>query len=201
MVNLVPHVYVYGENGMMFEPKVLRSNFLRMMLSTRTLQRPTPGHDGAWNHPPAEIADRRFRIGFQHYMWTWLEPLAIPGRMVSVRGFKEIRWTAKNLKTIRHICPCSRFISSFRLDVEAQHASNFQGKKSVEQLRNMTAQQHTMLQNLGAATFELPVERFTFAEFNKLAAWLGANCTFASIVHSNDGGMKERPTSDRAGCE
>uniref|UniRef100_A0A7S1FFU6 Protein-tyrosine sulfotransferase n=1 Tax=Noctiluca scintillans TaxID=2966 RepID=A0A7S1FFU6_NOCSC len=201
MVNLVPHVYLYGENGMTLVPKPVpqvHSGYLR----SDSYLAGVPGQDGAWLHPPPDVADRRFRKVFPNYIWTWLEPPAIPGRIVTVRGFKEVRWTMKTLEMIMHVCPCSRFISSFRTDLEAQAATVFQRHRSVDELRQGNVQQREMLGNLSAATFEIPLELFSIEKFNKLAAWLGSNCTFTSVVHSNarDKTKVEKP-SKPARCE
>lgn len=201
MVNLVPHVYLYGENGMMFEPMTLDPNSL-YYLSRKDFSPRVPGRDGAWLHPPPEVADRRSRIGFQSYMWTWLEPPATPGRTVTIRGFKEIRWTAITLKTILHVCPCSRFISNFRLDLEAQHKSGWWVNQPINHLRFRTERLLEMMQNLSAPTFEMPLEFFSVEKFNKLASWLGSNCTFTSVAHSDAApGTQTEESLKQASCE
>ena len=93
--------------------------------------------------------------------WNLLRYLGV---LLLYVGSEEVRWAMNTLEMIKHVCPCSRFISSFRTNPEAQAKSPFQRKRSVDELRQKNAQQREMLKSLSAATFAIPLEQFAIEE-------------------------------------
>ena len=148
MVNLVPHVYLYGENGM-FEPKT-------------------------WAH-------------CDH---TWVQRNTVDPSSV------EDYFACVSMQ------PLHLLLSQ---DLEAQHESGSLANRSIgsiDQVRFRTEWRREMMQNLSAPTFEMPLELFSVEKFNKLASWLGANCTFTSVAHSNAArGTQTQESSKQASCE
>ncbi|CAE7249894.1 unnamed protein product [Symbiodinium natans] len=179
MVSLIDGVFLYGENyGALRHLGQMQERFF----STLAAQ----GHD-------APLLAERLLLHSQDWLWDFLTPPSFLNdwkQSVSIRGFKEIRWDATAFQFVRRTCPCSRFIFNYRLDKDAQSQSAFYKTRnaSPESLSIFTQQMRQLLEETELPFLELPLENFTLSSFNRLAHWLGAECRFTNITHSNANG-------------
>lgn len=178
MLNGIPGVFVSGENDN--EPSRLREIFAAGMQRVAS--------NVSWLQSYAS----RERMAMQEWIWETNMPEVTRMRRhhpITVVGFKEIRWTARDVEFIQHVCPCSRFIVSTRKNATRQARSGFfdRSKTPEHAVREANQRVETAVTTIHPVSrmFRIWLEDFSVDKFNALAAWLGFGCKFDRLIHSN----------------
>jgi len=208
MLNAVPQILMAGEN-----PFLLRQlDVFSTAHAARRRLEPQPGASGgAWWHPAIDLTDEVCDIQELTKDSIGLKAVEPPTR--AYVGFKEIRFTADLVTRMADfVFPCAKFIFNYRLDLEAQSASqlkHFQGHSQSGHLLNLTddlaAWQNSSEEHKSKA-FSLPLEHFDVDHFNDLLTWLGiTGCNYTKVLHANNGGYNAPskwalPLDDDSAC-
>ena len=113
---------------------------------------------------------------------------------ISTVGWKSIKiHTKAELKFLERVFPCARYILSIRRNTTNQKGSAFLKTKNVS-AADLRQQGNVLLdwgRNKDAKTLYLE-DNFTVSSFNRIASWLGHQCTYNVLVHDNNYGTYYR---------
>lgn len=196
MVNLLPGVYLTGENRMA-EPasKLWWSWYLQT-----ARRRQGQGEDGASQRGQLEFAP------FQCALQDWFSAIP-PVRSINetdtvvVRGWKDDHFRPAHMQFLQEVFPCSRFVFSIRLNVTEQAGSgHFRGQVAPGSLAQQNRAILRMHRDLGPRRSHVfPLEEFDASSFQRLFEWLGFDdCRPAGILHDNRQGWTADRSTDRA---
>ena len=116
---------------------------------------------------------------------------------ISTVGWKSIEiHTKAELKFLERVFPCARYILSIRRNTTNQKGSAFLKTKKVS-AADLRQQGNVLLdwgRNKDAKTLYLE-DNFTVSSFNRIASWLGHQCTYNVLVHANNHGTYRGDTN------
>ena len=180
MLNSVPCIDLSGENG----------GFIKDMGSLKDYSMTLNNKKGAWvNHIDKTFQDNAQKI--------WIKSFTTNHQMFW--GFKEIR--TDDIPIIKDLVPNAKHVINYRKNITLQLQSQFQTKNTERGLENKLKNIRKDLN--GTDTFDLALEDFTVEKFNRLLHWLGINCSYYFVLHSNDNGYNidnRNPLSDNCTC-
>ena len=177
MLNAVPQIQLSGENGMLI-PMLNEALALTNRLPEQSRRFGT-----AWWNQPNQAALRSV-------MCDWLLSLVPRQRPPSLtRGFKSINPINSTLPFLLKLLPKARYIINYRKDLKRQSMSTFWKQAPVGRLSHQTQALVREVKASGRPMFEMPLEEFSTARFNRLLSWVGVEgCRYTGVAHSNAAG-------------
>lgn len=182
MLNTVPDISLSGEKG----PAACQSwstLFSGASMPRTDIRLDKQGILTSW------LGLQRYEDAAVRAMCLWIKSFEKPptpsAPSVTIHGFKEIRECYVPL--LRRALPHAKFIISFRRDTVAQSRSSWYARQ-----RNSTAFVDQLLLSYrrdlqGVDTFELPLENFSVATFDRLLHWVGIDgCAYRYVLHDNE---------------
>jgi hypothetical protein len=86
---------------------------------------------------------------------------------------------------LRRLFPCSRFVLNARRELESTASSGFYRKRENGERIVQTLYGDLMKLNQPRDSYVLYMEDLNPGNFTVLSQWLGVDCTFSAIAHSN----------------
>lgn len=209
MLNAIPHVRLAGENGGQIEylsdlyetaAHVLNKHNGELYCSSPNNE---AGDCGAYQR--GSISPTNVLCDLQQYVNDIAVPVfpLLPKPEVSVRGFKDIRWTTETIALLHTIFPCARVVYSVRNNNnDSAVIESYQKDFHLSEADAATyAHEQVLLQDTvkvqhdadasggnGWKSFWLPLETMdNSTSFNALLNWMGVrNCHFTEVVYANN---------------
>ena len=112
-----------------------------------------------------------------------------------VKGWKQIWYTAAELRFLQQLFPCAKFVLNLRFDFETWHESiqTLDFNRTMSELKNKNEEllDWAHAQEDGTV-FELHLDQFNVERFNQLLVWLNVTgCSYTNVLHANNKNAKD----------